>query len=113
MTALQVTQREDAEETDIPLSSESIGGRLLCNLRFAYRNIIIIIIIIADDVDLLGGSEEELPQLNERLEKATAGYGMEISSNKRKILVNSIKPHLTTNIWMNGKTLEKWTSSNT
>ena len=36
----------DAEETDILLSSVSIAGRPLCNLRFA------------DDVDLLGGSEE-------------------------------------------------------
>ena len=37
---------EDAEETDIPLSSVSIGGRLLCNLQFA------------DSIDLLGGSED-------------------------------------------------------
>ena len=44
---------EDAEETDIPLSSVSIGGRPLCNLRFA------------DDIDLLGDSDEELQRLNE------------------------------------------------
>ena len=36
---------EDAEETDIPLSSVYIGGRPLCNLWEA------------DDTDLLGGSE--------------------------------------------------------
>ena len=43
---------EDAEETNIPLSSVSIGERPLCNLRFA------------DDIDLLGGSEKELPTAN-------------------------------------------------
>ena len=49
---------EDAEESDIPLSSVSTGGRPLCNLRFP------------DDIDLLGGSEEkELQWLTERLEK--------------------------------------------
>ena len=32
---------------------------------------------------------------------------MEISSDKCKILANSIKPRPTTNIWINGKTLEE------
>ena len=49
----------DAEEIDTPLSSVSIGGWLLYNLRFA------------DDISLLGGSEE-LQQLTERLEMKTA-----------------------------------------
>ena len=40
----------------------------------------------------LGGSEEELQQLTERLEKTAAGNGLEISTNKSKILVNIIKP---------------------
>ena len=40
---------EDAEEIDTILSSVSIGGRPLCNLQ------------CADNIDLLGGSEEELP----------------------------------------------------
>ena len=35
-------------------------------------------------LSLLGGSEEELQQLAERLEKTAAGYGMEISSDKKK-----------------------------
>ena len=39
---------DDAEETDTLLSSVSIEGRPLCNMRFA------------TDIDLLGGSEEEL-----------------------------------------------------
>ena len=71
---------EDPEETDIPLSSVSIGGRLLCNLWFA------------DDIDRLEGSQEELQKLAERVEKTAVGYGMEISSDKSKILVSSIKP---------------------
>ena len=52
---------EDAKETDISLSSVSIGARPLCNLRFA------------DDIDLLDGSEEELQQLTERLDQTAAG----------------------------------------
>ena len=47
---------------------------------------------------MLGGSEEELQQLTERVEKTAAGYCMQISSNKSKILVNSIKPRPFTNI---------------
>ena len=41
----------------------------------------------ADDIDLLGGSEEELQQLTERLENIAAGSGMEINSDKSNILV--------------------------
>ena len=46
---------EEAEEADTSLSSLSIGGRPLCNLQ------------LADDIDLPGSSEEELPQLTQRL----------------------------------------------
>ena len=35
------------------------------------------------------------------------GYGMEIISDKSKILVNSIEPRSSTNIRMNGKVLGK------
>ena len=62
---------EDAEEADIPLSSVSVGGQPLCNLRFA------------DDIDLLGSSQKELQELR---------------SDKSKILVNNIKPRPSTNI---------------
>ena len=58
----------------------SIGGRPLCNLRFT------------DDIDHLGGSEEELQELTEIWEKTAAGYDLDIRSDKSKILVNSIKP---------------------
>ena len=45
--------------------------------------------------------------LIERLEKTAADRGIEISSDKSKILVNSIKPSPSTNIWMNGNVLEE------
>ena len=76
---------EYAEEIDTLLSSASIYGRPFCNLH------------LTDDVDLLGGTEEELRQLTERLEKRAAGYGMEISSNKSKTIIHSIEiDHLAT-----------------
>ena len=84
---------EDAKQTDIPVSSVSIGGQPLCYLRFT-------------DISLMGGSEWEL-QLTERLEKTAAGYGMEISSDQSKILVNSFKLRPSTNIGMNGKNAVK------
>ena len=46
----------------------------------------------------LPGSSEELQQLE---------YGMEISSDKSKILVNSIKPRPFTNTWMIGKVMKE------
>ena len=50
-------------------------------------------------------------QLAERLEKTVAGSGIEICSGTSKILVNSIRPRPSTNVWMNhvmnGKVLEK------
>ena len=78
---------EEAEETDIPLSSVSIGGRPLCNLHFT------------DDIDLLWCSEKEIEQLTERLKKTAIGNQL---WQKQKIIVNSIKPRPSTNIyyWM-------------
>ena len=83
---------EEAKETDIPLSSVSIGGRPLCKLRFA------------DYIDLLRSSEEELQQLIQGPEE-TAADGMEINSNNSRILVNSIKPRPSSSIEMNGQTI--------
>ena len=45
----------------------SIGGRAVTNLRFA------------NDIDGLG-EEEELAKLDERLDKASTAYGMEVSA---------------------------------
>ena len=73
----------------------SIGRRPLYNQRFA------------DDIDLLESSEEELQQSTKRLQETAAEYGMEISPDKSKILVSGIQPRPSTNIQMNGKTLEE------
>ena len=61
----------------------------------------------ADDISVLGNSEEELQQVTQRLEETVAEYGMEISSNKSKVLVNNIKSRPCTNIQMNGHMLEE------
>ncbi len=49
-------------------TSMSIGGRPLCNLRFA------------EGIELMGGSEAELQNLTTRLEEAAGAFGMEVSS---------------------------------
>ena len=43
----------------------SINGRPLCNLRFA------------DDIDLMGGSEDELQHLTDSLAERSSAYIME------------------------------------
>ena len=58
--------------------SVSTGGRTITNLRFA------------DDIDGLAGEEEELAKLVERLDKASAAYGMEISVEKTKLMTPPI-----------------------
>ena len=55
----------------------SIGGRTINNLRFA------------DDIDGLAGEEEELANLVEPLDKASAAHGMEISAEKTKLMTNN------------------------
>ena len=72
----------------------SVGGRPLCNLRFA------------DDIDLLAGSETELQELTNRLVGAARDYGMEISADKSKILVNSPEG-VTASIHLDGAPLEQ------
>ena len=76
-----------------------IGGRPLCNLRFA------------DYIDILGGREEHLQQLAEKNRRQHCC--MEISSDKSKILINSIKSRQSTGIRMHGEVLEEVDSSNT
>ena len=61
---------EDNEGTD------SIGGRTITNLRFAY------------DINGLAGEEEELAKLIERLDKASTAYGIEICDEKTKLMTN-------------------------
>ena len=58
-------------------TSISIGGRPICNLRFA------------DDIDLMAGTNQELQSLTDSLARNSSAYGMEISTEKSKVLVNS------------------------
>ena len=78
-------------------TSISIGGRPVCNLRFA------------DDIDLMGGSNTELQDLTNRLVTRASAYGMEVSTEKSKVMVNSTT-NISANITMNGDPLEEVTS---
>ena len=51
------------------LSSISIGGRPIWNLKFV------------DDIDLIAGSNEEIQELIDQLSRNATRYGMEISSD--------------------------------
>ena len=55
----------------------SIGDRTITNLRFA------------DGIDGFAGKEEELAKLVERLDKAFTGYGIEICTEKTKLMTNT------------------------
>jgi len=72
----------------------SIGGRKVCNLRFA------------DDIDLMAGSNQELQELTYSLVHNAGKFGMEVSSEKSKVMVNSVNA-ATCNITMNNQTLEE------
>ena len=63
----------------------------------------------ADDIDSLVAEEEELAKLVERLDKASSAYGMEISAEKTKLMINNTSG-INTEIKMNGKKLETVTS---
>lgn len=71
-----------------------IEGRPLCNLQFG------------DDIDLIVGTEAELQDVNTRLETVWSMYGMGISIEKRKILLNSLKEYDLTNI-INEQTIQE------
>ena len=75
--------------------SVSIGGRPICNLCFA------------DDIDLLASNHTQLQELTTRLEKAAREFGMEVSSEKSKIMVNSRSPSQHPPIIMNNTCLEE------
>ena len=57
----------------------SVGRYELYNLRFS------------DDIDLMRGSNTELQELTNKLCKCSATYGMEVSYEKSKILVNEFE----------------------
>ena len=75
----------------------SIGGRTITNLRFA------------DDIDGLAGEKEELAKLVERLDKASAAYGMEIRTEKSKLMTNNTSG-INTEIKVSAHELETATS---
>ena len=66
-----------ADALDDHQTTVSIGGRCVCNLRFA------------DDIDGLSGSQAELTELIKRLDESCTKYGMEISAEKTKVMTNS------------------------
>ena len=75
----------------------SIGGRTTTSLGFA------------DHIDGLAGEEEELAKLVERLDKASTAYGMEISTEKSKLITNNTND-INTDMKVNGQKLEIVTS---
>ena len=75
---------------DEHFSTISIGGRNLSNLIFA------------DDIDLIAGSNDELQTLTNKLSSSASRYGMQISAEKSKIMINSNKRNLHTNIQLYG-----------
>ena len=71
----------------------NMGGRNITNLRFA------------DDTDEVAGSEDELADLVKRLEETSSRYGMEINTEKTKLMTNSTDP-IKTKIIVNSQQLE-------
>ena len=74
-------------------STGSIGGRTISNLRFA------------DDIDGLAGSELELANVVERLDKTSTAHGMHISAEKTKLMTSNTNG-INSNIRVNGEELE-------
>ena len=74
-------------------STVSIGGRTISNLR------------LTDDIDGLAGSELELANLVESLEKTSTSFGMQISVEKTKLMTNNTNG-ISSNIRVNGENLE-------
>ena len=71
----------------------SNGGRTITNLRFA------------DDIDGLGGQEQELIKLVNHIEEASTAYGMQISAEKTQLMTNNTKD-ISTDITIDNKKLE-------
>ena len=91
---VQLVRKEDHAETlHDHHTPTSIGRRPICNLRFEY------------DIDLMGGSSGELQDLTNRLVDAAKAYGMEVSTEKRKIMTKSTN-NISADISMNGLKLQ-------
>ena len=63
----------------------------------------------ADDIGGLAGEEEELVHIVERLDKASAADGMEISAEETKLMTNNTSG-ISKEIKVNGQKLETVTS---
>ena len=63
----------------------------------------------ADDIDLMGINNGDLRNLNNRLVDRATAYGMEVSTEKSKIMANSTNI-ISADISMNGLKLEEVTS---
>ena len=74
-------------------STVSNGGRTISNLRFA------------DDIDGLAGSELELANLVERLDKTSTAYSMQISAEKTKLMTINTNG-ISSNIRVSGEDME-------
>ena len=72
----------------------SIGGRPICNLRFV------------DDIDLMGLTKDELQDLTNRLVDRATACGKEVSTEKKKIMTNSMN-NISADISMNSQKLEE------
>ena len=68
----------------------STGGRTITHL------------LSASDIEGLAGEEEELAKLVEHLDKASAAYSMEISTEKIKLMTNNTSG-INTEIKVNGQ----------
>ena len=66
-----------------------------------------VILVFADEIDLMWSSENELQDFTTRLEEKARAYGMEVSSEKSKVLVNSINQNTPIDITMDGQNLEE------
>ena len=75
-------------------TSISMDGRHICNLRFA------------NNIDLLGGTNQELQDFTDKLVASTWAYGMEVRTKKNKVMVNSTN-NCSADIYMNGQKLEE------
>ena len=71
----------------------SIGGRSICSLRST------------DDIELMDGSSDEFQDLTNRLVDRARTHGMEVSTEKSKIMTNYMN-NICVDISMNGEKLE-------
>ena len=93
-------ERIMTDALDGHVGTVSIGGGLLTSLRFLY------------DIEGLTGSETELRQLVSKLERASNDYGIKISGEKTKLMMNN-NNGMTTSIQTAGNTIDEVKDPNT